>query len=39
MDLHNAAFRLGLHCLANYPFKGFQSTKGHGKMMILYLKN
>ena len=26
---HNAAFHLGLHCLPNYPFRGFQYTKGY----------
>ena len=25
---HNAAFHLGFHCLINYPFRGFQSSKG-----------
>ena len=25
---HHAAFRLGLHCLSKYLFRGFQFTKG-----------
>ena len=25
---HFAAFHLGLHCLQEYPFRGFQCTKG-----------
>ena len=27
--LHFAAFHLGLHCLLQYFFRGFQYTKGH----------
>ena len=26
--ISHAAFHLGLHCFPNYPFKGFQYTKG-----------
>ena len=26
---HNAAFHLGLHYLPEYPFRGFQYTKGY----------
>ena len=25
---HYAAFHLGIHCLAKYPFRDFQYTKG-----------
>ena len=25
---HYAAFHLGIHCLSNYLFRGFQYTKG-----------
>ena len=25
---HYAAFHMGLHCLPNYPFRGFRSRKG-----------
>ena len=25
---HDAAFHLGLHCLLQYPFRGFKCTKG-----------
>ena len=25
---HDATFPLGYHCLPNYPFRGFQYTKG-----------
>ena len=25
---HDAAFHLGLHCLQNYSFRGFENTKG-----------
>ena len=28
MQQHYAAFHLGLHCLPEYPFRGFQYTKG-----------
>ena len=26
--VHYVAFHLGLHCVPNYPFRGFWSTKG-----------
>ena len=26
---HNAAFHLGFHCVPEYPFRGFQYTKGY----------
>ena len=34
---HYAAFHLGLHCLPNFPFGGFQYTKGM-RLPIVYFK-
>ena len=31
---HYAAFHLGIHCLAKYTFRGFQSTKKLGSKLL-----